>query len=183
MIPNIGMVHEIPAPLLDSDRFRRTHRAIAKKAVRATLERHHRKTLPGHFKQTNRSKYDHKPRKPWWKEYKKKRYGSITDLVASGETKRSMLSTAPKISVGGTADSFLTGTMSLKFPFQRDNRRGKGAVSVSVMASEIARWTDDEQKAAGAYMQQMYAIMLEEKFRNSPKIRKQIGAKSFMLGS
>ena len=183
MIPDIGMVHEIPSPLLDSARFRRAHSAVAKASVRKVLQVHHKKTLPGHFKQTNKSKYDHKARSKKWRSDKRRKYGSITDLVASGETKRKMLGTTPKIAVGGTADTFLHGTMTLSFPFGKDGKRRTSAVTLTVMRKEIARWTDDEQMAAGALVQQEYAKGIEERFANAPKIRKQLGAKSFMLGS
>lgn len=174
LIPEVGFVMEMPDWLASSARLRRIHNQASKEAARRTLAKHHKKRIPDHFKQTNRSKYDHKARSARTKAYKKKKFGSITDLVKTGRTKQSMTATSPQIQVGGTASSIMTGTMFMRFPFPVELEvRKPYSVTAAVMAEEIARWTETEAQSAADDYRNFYVEEFEKLTENSPRLKKQ----------
>lgn len=79
---------------------------MVKDSVRETLTFHHNKHMPRHFKREARARYNHKPRSEKYKAWKKRRFGSITDLVMTGST-RDKLTKAngfDRITIGGAAE-------------------------------------------------------------------------------
>lgn len=189
MFPELGFIFLIDAPLMDSKRYVAMDNKIHKECVRETLAWWHMKKLPLHFKQTNRNRYGHKPRSSGWKAKKRTVHHSITDLVASGETKRKMSSAfSRKISVGGTAATVLNGMLTLGFPFPptsgnpRPGRRRRNdpsvvrGVSTKDMAAEISAWSPEDIVEAGDFYLALYEKKLQKQLDRSPKWRREITA-------
>lgn len=174
--PQIGAKIDLPAPILDSARFLRVHRAAAKDAMRTTLKLHQLKRLESHFKQTNRAKYNHAPRTARYKAQKRRKYHSITDLVKTGETRRRMLNEHHAIRIGGTADTELKASMVMHFPFPEGDRNPYGGIDVAQMRKEITSWTDDEIREAAGEFQEYYFDEIEAALERAPRWKKQIGA-------
>lgn len=139
------------------------------------LQLHHRKNIPQHFKQTARNKYHYKPRSSSYKAYKRKRWHSITDLVASGRN-RQLITAMGTIRVGGT----ITGSPKRRSPMSgktygsgrepglRAQLRMRGnwpefrdphssrAVTINDMKDEIARVTEDENRDLAQFFKDNY---------------------------
>lgn len=79
---------------------------MVKDSLRETLAYHHNKHMPRHFRREARERYSHKPRSEKYKAWKKKRFGSITDLVMTGSTKQKLTRANgfDKIQIGGAAE-------------------------------------------------------------------------------
>lgn len=98
---------------------------IVKDAVREALVYHHNTHIPRHFKRDARQRYEHKPRSEKYKAWKKRRFGSLLDLVLTGRTRDKL--TKPqgydKIVVGGAAEGgkkSLEGKLIYQFGFVQD---------------------------------------------------------------
>lgn len=176
--PQLGVYIEVPAPLVDSARFLRIHSSAAKDAMRSTLRLHQIKRLQEHFKQTNRHRYNHQPRRDKYKAAKRRKYHSITDLVKTGETRRRMLNEKHTIRVGGTAESELRATMTMHFPFPEDSagRNPHGGVGIAQMRKELAAWTDEEVADAALDYQRFYWEQIDKALASAPKWRRTLGA-------
>jgi len=140
---------------------------------------HWKNRIPNHFKQTNRNKYDHAERTEYTKALKRQRHGSITDLVKTGATRDHMTSFRPKIRIGGAAvnkegTGLLSLTMELRFPFPVRFDTSERGVNMIQMASEIARWTDDEIKDAANDFAKVFAVEFGLLIARAPKIKKKL---------
>ena len=164
----------MPAPYTSGSRFARAYRAAAKDALKTTLLQYRQTDFKEHIKQTNRSKFNHKPRSKGYKAYKKRVHGSITDLKKTGETKGHMLSQVPKISIGGTASTRLSGTMSLKFPFPVPAVEKPGGVTIRQMALEIGSWDMAAVNKANKNFLRHFNSELKRRLQNSPTIYKRV---------
>jgi hypothetical protein len=165
---------ELPEPLLDGRAFERLHERCVKEALRLELVNHHRRRLPLHFQASNRTKYRHQERKPGWKAKKMNVYGSRTDLVASGRTKRAMTSQY-SLSVSGSAyGQGVVGTLTMRFPFPASFANSTNRVSLEQMAKEIATITRDEADEVSQSFVTNYTALLNAGLAKSPKLRKRI---------
>lgn len=83
----------------------RVWNGFVKDAIRETLAHHHNKHMPRHFKRDARQRYQHKERNAKYKSWKKRKYGSLLDLVLTGRTRDKL--TKPngfdRITIGGAA--------------------------------------------------------------------------------
>lgn len=174
LVPDVGFVMTFPDWLMQSARLTRIHNTVSKLALRRVLMKHHKERIPDHFKQTNRNKYDHKERSSRTKAYKRRKFGSITDLVKTGRTRQSMTATRPQVQIGGSGATVMTGKMFMRFPFSVDLSPGTGkTVTPAVMAAEIARWTETEAQEAAEDYRNFYVDEFEKATANSPRLRKQ----------
>lgn len=165
----------------------RMHNRALKKAIRATLIRHVRRTMPKHFKQHARAIYKHKPRSEAWIRKKWKEHRSRLDLVASRRTEDRMTRrfSSRQVSVGGNASSAITGTLKLRFPFPTSKTfkaPTAKTVTPSDMARELERWSRRDQREAALFIQQKYVRNVREELRKEPKIRIRIKAQVAHLG-
>jgi hypothetical protein len=134
------------------------HNKAGKEALGEELEEHHKRRIPGHFKQTARGKYHYKERSPIYKAIKKRKYHSITDLVRKGDTER-MARSQHQVRIGGTVTGTfrqsgeprsapgLTGSLIMWVPWsanQRDSTSPR-AVRTHDMANEITAVTPEEE--------------------------------------
>jgi mRNA-degrading endonuclease RelE of RelBE toxin-antitoxin system len=167
----------------------RAHRKASKLAAIALLQLHHRKNIPQHFKQTGRNKYHYKARSARYKAYKRKRWHSITDLVASGRN-RQLITAMGTIRVGGTITGSPKRTsmsgktygsgrepglraqlrMRGNWPEFRDSTNPR-AVTINDMRDEIARVTEDENTSLAQYFKDIY---VRELSTYSGNIRKKV---------
>jgi hypothetical protein len=174
MIPRVMFRFELPEPLIDGRAFERLHERCVKEALREVMEAWHRRILPEHFTTNNRTKYRHQERRPGWKAKKMNVYGSRTDLVASGRTKRFMLS-AFSISLSGSAyGGGVVCTLTLRFPFPASFTFSSNRVSLEQMAKEIGTITREEADAMAADFLNRYTAKLNAGLAKSPKLRKRI---------
>lgn len=174
MIPRVMFRLELPEPLLDGRAFERLHERCVKEALRKELEIHHRRRVPEHFTANNRTKYRHQERRPGWKAKKMNVYGSRTDLVASGRTKRAMTSQS-QISVSGSAyGAGVVGTLTLRFPFPASFESSTNRVTLQQMAKEIATITREEAEQVSTSFRDNYTALLNAGLARSPKLRKRI---------
>lgn len=124
--------------------------AIAREALREELELHHQRRIPAHFSRSARTTYRYAERTPGYKALKKRRFGSLLDLVKTGRSKSS-ITRGRQIRFAGTLSGSarrapgLTGSLVMKmnFPLTRNlpNTRIKGVD----LANEIGRTTNAEQ--------------------------------------
>jgi hypothetical protein len=108
-------------PKRPEDIARRHFNRLAKEALRETIAFHHLVNLPKHFQHSARSIYGYKPRKQSWVMHKIRKWGTGgADLVASGASKRRILSLPAKITIGGAAEGGkkgLEGKLTVRFAF------------------------------------------------------------------
>ena len=188
VLPQFSATMELPQMLDPSaggkSRVNRIHSKAVKTAMRETLIDHHRKRMRGHFRQTNRNKYRHYERTTVTKRTKRRRYHSITDLVASGRTRDKMVRAYDRLRVGGSAEGgAVTGTMSFKFPFpvaRSVSLRKIGSVTPQKMTEEISRWTAGEEKEAAEFFIRMYRAEVLKALK--PRMRKRLDARLASLG-
>lgn len=165
--------------VLESDRL---HNRIVKELVRAELVEHWRKRIPLHFRQDARAKYGYEQRKPGYKAYKARKFGSRRDLVKTGATERLMKSQY-RVTVGGAAeggkgtglngrlwlnfgwDTLVATHMRAKFKHIRNAKqraatiaaiRVKSGVNLAQMRKEIQAFTDQEREEIARSIQQGY---------------------------
>lgn len=149
---------------------------MAKDSMDEELAKHHKQRIPGHFSREARSKYKHKPRRRPYMAFKKRKFGSIADLVKTGETRRRVTSTYRR-SLGGAwlrggVLSAIRGTLHYSLPFDWDRKpQGGGGrrrysrqqaaldtrnVKLQDIKNEIAYVTDSEgQDVAKGFGQRM----------------------------
>lgn len=177
MIPRVMFRLELPEMLTDGRAFERVHNRAVRNCLTKQLENHHRRRLPGHFEFPARAKYRYQERKPGWKAAKMSIWHSRTDLVASGRTKRAMLSQY-RITVAGNAagGKGVVGTLTMRFPFPASFANSTNRVSLAQMAREIATITADEAAEVTASFKRDYTAEINAALARSPKLRKRIGA-------
>lgn len=95
---------------------------MVKDALREALMFHHNKHMPRHFKREARARYNHKPRSEKYKSWKKRRFGSLIDLVMTGGTKEKITRANgyDRITIGGAAEGgkkSLSGKLVYTFGF------------------------------------------------------------------
>ena len=167
---------ELPEPLLDGRAFERMHERAVKDSLREQMEIWQKKVLPDHFKATARLKYQHQERRPSWKAKKFNIWGSRTDLVASGKTKRFMTSTY-RITVTGSAyGGGVVVTLRMRFPFPASFENSTNRVSLEQMAKEIGIITRDEADAFASAFRDGYVKRINEGLARSPRLSKWVGA-------
>ena len=194
MLPISTFTLVYPDVLADTQGGRRLHNKAGKEAMEGQLALHHRKRIPGHFDANNRSKYSHMARKEKYKRWKYRRFGSRTDLVASGAT-RAAMTRIRQTQIGGTAsgETGLRGKLILKFPFtsrakfqqwQRTKAgrprhqanvatRGPG-VTIDQMRLEISTVTDQENREIADGLATDYTQRLNAALASRPRLRKKI---------
>jgi len=123
------MEFEISMPTRAEDMVLRDHNRIAKAALKYVLVTHHGRNLPRHFKRDARSRYGYAPRNQKYIRWKQKRYGQGgMDLVKTGDSRREILKSPPKIRMSGAAEGGkkdLSGTLLLRFAFRGGTGRFK----------------------------------------------------------
>lgn len=169
-----------PEPIIDSDRFGRLHNRILKSCLRAVLMEHFAKVTPGHFKSGASGKYDYQKRTPTTQRIKQKLKHHNVDLVFSGRTERHMTARVPSVQIAGSAESTLSGTIRLRFPFpiSRDVKDPRH-VSMAQMGIEIASWTEEEKRNAVERMAELYAADLRHELASKPKWKVEAEQKGF----
>ena len=173
MIPHMQIVLVLPAMLADTSRFKRDHNTSVKQALRAELVNHHKKRIPGHFKQSARAKYGYKTRKRKYKQIKLHQFRSTRDLVKTGITESQFKARYQKISVKGQATAgSVTGTMFFKWPFPVGKDSGKAGVNVEQMSSELEAFTEEERNDVLKSFTARYLKILEARLK--PLVRKKI---------
>lgn len=180
IIPKFGATVTIPDPFLKSSRYARIHKRISRKAGDHVMKHHHKKVTKEHFKQTNRSKYDHFPRTAKYLKEKRKRYGSITDLVATGKSKRAILSMTPKVTFKGSPMNVLQIHMTYRWPFDAGAGEAKASfrphrVSIAQMSRELTSWTDQEMIRAVEMYRDKWIELWEEEMAKAHKMKRMIG--------
>jgi hypothetical protein len=181
------IVLELPAILDSGTRFQRDHKQWVKDALRREMVKHHKKRIPGHFKQSARSKYKHKPRKRRYMAWKRKVHKSARDLVMTGLTEKKFRSRYDKIEVGGGGKSSAVHVkMTLKWPFDtsfRMTRRGGGSrpkrratpgVTLEIMNREMEAFTEQERNEINESFKNQYFKLLNAGIK--PLVRKRIVA-------
>ena len=175
-IPALGLRITVPDVFIDSGRGRSIHRKVMQDATRETLEWHHRSLMPQHFKQTARGKYGHKERAPVTKARKRKRFGSITDLVKSRKSKTQFTSEKPRVSFRqGTPEGVIHGYMRYKWPFPQASRRTRSTprrVSQFDMNAEVTRWTDRETREGSERCARAFAASYKRRIAGKKKFTK-----------
>ena len=174
LLPPTVMVLDIPTR--PEDIAKRHHNRIVKDAAREMMERKHEKHTPEHFKQTNRRKYNHKPRTEKYKRSKLRQGRGATDLVYRRRTQQWM-TRAYKLRMGGNAEA---GTLNAKliytFPFKggtgRFKKRTRQAVGIEQMIKELQTFAPDETPQLAEWFLEAYMKGVE-KFRGGRK-RKRI---------
>lgn len=199
-VPTVRANLVAPEPLLRERSFLRIHNRAAKDALRAEAEKHHKERIPGHFTRSAAQKYGHMRRTPRYMRMKARRWGSVTDLVKTGDTKDEMTQNAV-IRVGGKAadadgtSGELRVTIELRFPFGRDAqkavakairtgklRRGhtsgahRSGVTIRQMRKEIASITDAEHTQIARGFLRRYGENLASALSRAPRIRKRVQA-------
>jgi len=144
-------------PSRPEDMAARHHNRIAKDALREALAHHHRQTIGKHFSAEAAGRYGYAARSPNYLRRKLRKKGHQLPLVYSGATKRAFTRPGQQIRVGGTAEAgSLTASIVMRFPFAqrarasavRKGNRPRRNPKTQQLASEVARWTDDEAHAA-----------------------------------
>lgn len=174
LLPPTVMILDIPTR--PEDIAKRHHNRIVKDAAREMMERKHAKHTPEHFKQTNRRKYDHKPRSEKYKRTKLRQGRGITDLVYRGRT-RSWMTRAYKLRMGGNAEAgTLNARLIYTFPFRggtgRFRRRTHQSVNIQQMIKELQSFAPEEIPQLAEWFREAYMKGVE-KFRAGRK-RKRI---------
>jgi hypothetical protein len=192
-LPNVGAVLVVPNTLANTARTLKIHNRATKDALKDTMLHHWRGRWRRHFKATNRTEFDHAPRSEATKRIKMQKFASRTDLVQSGATKNFTTSVRPKFSVvsGGKSSGKrsvsssvggMTGRLEMRFPFptnkflQKKTRKdGKAAVTPTVMAEEMARWSGQDLSAAADRFAKQYAMNMKQELAGSARLRKKLG--------
>jgi hypothetical protein len=175
MIPRVMFRLEMLEPLADGRAFERIHTRAVKASLTRELELHHQRRIPRHFEAPARTKYRYAERKPGWKIKKMNVWGSRTDLVASGRTRRAMLSQY-RLTVSGSVANGMVGTLRMRFPFPASFENSSNRVSLEQMAREIATITADEAQDIAASFKANYVRLIKDALATSPRLRKRIGA-------
>ena len=177
-MPELGFTLICPAPLLDSERFMRSHNKALKEVLKAVLAEWHLKTLPRHFEAAAKIKYKHKSRQESTNERKRRRRHHTVDLVNSGKMSRRMKSTLPRATTTGHARSVIKATARYRpgFKVSRDTSNPTH-VTIAQMMNEIATWTDAEQQLAAERVAQLYSQQIEYELRNSPRVLRRYQSK------
>lgn len=176
--PQLGVMISIPDPIMNTARGIAMHNRISRQAATKVLQHHHIRRMPGHFRQTNRGKYDHRERTKAWKRQKRKRFNSITDLVASGRSRDYMMATYPRVRFSGNPAKVLEAYLRYRWPFPvsrdvKDPRR----VTIDQMSKEIASWTTSEMQDAINLYRDTWVKLWEKELAKRPKWKKQLGPK------
>jgi hypothetical protein len=189
MLPANTYTFEYPDVLNDTQGVHRLHNKVGKEAMRQELLNHHRKRIPLHFDQNNRTKYNHMPRKEGYKFRKYKKFRSRTDLVATGRTKDAMRRMY-QLRIGGTAsgETGLRGQLILRFPFTqtavfqqsqkkrygkpREQRRVAVGVTIDQMRKEISTVIAAEQREIATNLGANYTKLLNNELASRPRIKK-----------
>ncbi len=185
LLPQFGF--SVSVPQRPADIARRYWNRLAKAALRETLLFHWQEHLPKHFLPTARSRYNYKPRKQSWVFHKLKNYGTGTDLVLTGASRRRILGTFPDIVIGGAAEGGkkgLEGTMTVRFAWNEKVRaqqrkkyearkrksyerrptapRPKAEVTIADMKREIRATTVEERAALALKFKELLLAKMAE---------------------
>lgn len=177
MIPQIGATFSIPDALVDTARGRAVHAEITRRAAREAMIDHHHNVMPGHFQQTNRSKYDHKERSKAWKRNKRRRFHSITDLKASGRSRQLMLAAYPRIQFRGRAGDVMTAFMRYRWPFPKPGKQNPRRVTIEDMNRELAAWTFEDIVRASEVFRDTFVEQWVQEMQRRPRWKKKIEPK------
>lgn len=158
MIPDLIYVVDMPEILVKSKRKSNRFTRIALDEQLVDL---FRRRLPGHFKTSARGKYNYAPRSSAYKRQKLRRFGSRTDLVKTGDTKREATS-GYKIS-GTRRHGAITRVMRVRISL-----KGR-AMKVRQIKSEINRTIPSEERQMGEGMRDSYTRQVYEDARKKRK--------------
>jgi hypothetical protein len=182
--PIMEAIIELPA-MLDptqgrGSRANRIHSQAVKTAMRKTLEWHHRKRIWQHFNRFRQKKYKFDRRD---QEYlRRKRFvgkeGPDTDLVRSGKTKFEMVNRfrLSVSNISGAAFGTL-GKLTMRWPRGHKEPAGQRGVTKKVMADEIARFTNQEEKESAQQFVDFYLREVDKLTASRPRIRKRLGGR------
>ena len=182
MIPAFSCWIELPKlldPAQPAGRLNRIHYAAVKFALKEVLKKHHTKRVPEHFNYWKQKKYHYDKRSDVTKIIKKVKKHDEADLVKTRKSKESMQRRID-IRIGGSAaggNIEAKGLLRWK-PGMQHRAGGKSKLTLTTMASEIARWTGDEQVQAGIEFTELYMAELKKHLtpRQKRRIAKQPGA-------
>lgn len=185
ILPKMGWRIDMPDLLVNSDRFKRVHKKIAKQAAVAMMKSHQVHRLERHFKRDARHKYNHARRSPEYNAIKKRKYGSAIDLVKTGRLRKHVLMNNHQIQVGGDALSQLRVRMFVTFPFPMQDmsdkpsnvrRDGQPVVSGPQMMKELEQWTEQDVADCAKDYEKFYGEALQAELNKAPRWKKQIAA-------
>lgn len=174
IFPQIGVVIRAPDALVNSARGRRANIQAIREAIAVALVDHHNFIMREHFRQTNRQKYDHKERTPKYKRYKRRKFNSITDLKASGDSMRKMLAAAPRVSYRDEIKGVQTGFMRYRWPFPKPGKQNPRFVTIQDMNREVSAWTGEEVARATEKFRRAFVKAWEREMKSSPRWKKEI---------
>jgi len=162
---------EMPAVLVDGARFQRAYISALKSATRLALQEYQQGKFNEHFKKTNRREFKHAKRRDSYKSVKRRKFGSITDLVKTGKTREYMRLQRAKISTKGNFSQGVSATMYLKFPFPVADAENPKGVGPAQMRKEIEAWSPKTESAVARSLHRHFVSELLEKLEKSPKLR------------
>lgn len=149
--------------------------------------KHWRKRIGEHF---NRFRQESIATKNASAEYKKRKkyigiHGPATDLVKTGKTKTQMTSVRPTVRVSGRTAKGIErmGRMLLKWPRGHKQKAGATGVTKQVMASEIRRFTNREERDAAIDVRDFYVERIKRLMEYHPRVRKRLAARLRAIGA
>lgn len=174
MIPAMSFIIDLPEPLSSHRSIVAMHTRVAKECLRLEALRHHERRFPGKFVRSAHAKYGFVRRKQSWIFSKRNIWGSDTDLVASGRTKRTMLNTSPRLSVAGNADS-IRATLRYRFPFPASVAKSTNRVSLAQMILELQTTLSSEVADIANNFKHNYTAQIAHELRTRPRLANRIG--------
>lgn len=178
-LPEIQFTIIIPDWLLGTKRMEILHNKISKAAMTEVLLRHHKQRMPGHFKQSARQKYRHRPRNEIYKFRKRQKFRSILDIVKTGRTKRRFTMIKPLIQIGGsgTDSKGIRGRAFYRFPFPAAKDNKPQSVTTDQLAKELSTILREEREQIAEQYGQAFMTLLFDELETRPRIRKKIAPK------
>ncbi|HEV2970639.1 MAG TPA: hypothetical protein VGY55_11775 [Pirellulales bacterium] len=153
-MPNLIITISMPQRM--ENLIKRDHNRIAKEALRAVLEEHHKKRIPEHFKPYAHAKYGYRNRTTKYRSLKARLGLGDVDLVLTGATEAEMTRNA-EITMSGAAEGAqksLGGTMTLKFPFGSKMQASYAKKSRSYTGGGPKRY-GEQPKRGGVNLEEM----------------------------
>ena len=179
ILPQIGLQMIVPDPIINSGRFLRLHNRVSELALKAALLEHWSKTTKKHFVKSARQRYGYADRSMRYVRQKRRRYGSVADLVKTGKAKRTTPVVMPKVKIGGSAASVLKGLAKLHWPHpirRRPSGNSNIRVGLPQIFEEIGSWTQEEAESAMKTYTEVYTAELFEELNKAPKWKKKVMA-------
>ena len=186
VIPQIGFEIAIPEAMDGKARTLRAYKKISMEALEFCLKFHHLRTMPEHFKATNRNKYRHKERSSVYKKVKKVKFRSITDLVKTGKSKAYILGIMPPVKhIRNLPEGVQAAKMEYRWPFNKSGRfrdAGKNRVKIEDMNEELTTMTHEESMRMVELYRDRWVRGWEKEFSKIKQWKKKQSANSWLQG-